>query len=163
MPQRDTFDRTPGRGKNDASSSWDIDTPVPDREDVDSKLKLPASNDSEFERHFYLAEDEGHFVQDQASTEVDGDMGRFLFNNEKTRAREAQMERKRQENPLSGRFSARKSAVQDDQHAWEENRLLSSGAAVKGEVSLEINTGEKFLVLSSITYYCMIDSLALTV
>jgi pre-mRNA-splicing factor ATP-dependent RNA helicase DHX38/PRP16 len=113
---------------------------VPDREDVDSKLKRPASNDSEFERHFYLAEDEGHFVQDQASTEVDGDMGRFLFNNEKTRAREAQMERKRQENPLSGRFSARKSAVQDDQHAWEENRLLSSGAAVKGEVSLEINT-----------------------
>lgn len=163
MPQRDTFDRTPGRGKNDASSSWDIDTPVPDREDVDSKLKRPASNDSEFERHFYLAEDEGHFVQDQASTEVDGDMGRFLFNNEKTRAREAQMERKRQENPLSGRFSARKSALQDDQHAWEENRLLSSGAAVKGEVSLEINTGERFLVLSSITYYCMIDSLALTV
>jgi len=139
--RRDVSDRTPARRRNDATSSWDIETPLSVRHDVDSKLKRPPSDDSEFERHFYLAEDEGHYVQDQAGTEVDGDMGRFLFNNEKTRAREAEMEKKRQENPLSGRFSARKSALQDDQHAWEENRLLSSGAAVKGEVSLDIRTG----------------------
>lgn len=141
--RRDITDRTPARRRNDVSSSWDIETPLTDRDDVDSKLKRPSSDDS-FERHFYLAEDEGHYVQDQAGTEVDGDMGRFLFNNEKTRAREAEMEKKRQENPLTGRFSARKSALQDDQHAWEENRLLSSGAAVKGEVSLDIRTGEYF-------------------
>jgi hypothetical protein len=65
-------------------------------------------------------------------------MGRFLFSNEKTKAREAELERKRKENPLSGRFSARKSALQDDQQAWEENRLLSSGAAVKGESEMTL-------------------------
>ena len=144
--RRDAPDRTPARRRNNAASSWDVETPLPDSDDLDSKLKRTASDDSEFERQFYLAEDEGHYVQDQAGTEVDGDMGRFLFNNEKTRAREEEMEKKRQENPLSGRFSARKSALQDDQHAWEENRLLSSGAAVKGEVSLDIRTGE-FLAL----------------
>jgi hypothetical protein len=99
---------------------------------VDSKLR-PPSDDSEFERQFYLAEDEGHFVMDQSEMAATGDMGRFLFNNQKTKAREAEIEKKRQENPLSGRFSARKSALQDDQRAWEENRLLSSGAAVKGK------------------------------
>lgn len=124
--------RTPSRRRNDASSSWDIETPLPDREDVDSKLR-PPSDDSEFERQFYLAEDEGHFVMDQSEMAATGDMGRFLFNNQKTKAREAEIEKKRQEHPLSGRFSARKSALQDDQHAWEENRLLSSGAAVKGK------------------------------
>lgn len=135
---RNTLDRTPAPRRNENTSAWDIETPLPDRsDDVDSNLtRRPASDDSEFERHFYLAEDEGHYVQDQAGTEVDGDMGRFLFNNSKTRAREAEMAKKRQE----GRFSARKSALQDDQHAWEENRLLSSGAAVKGEVSLDIRT-----------------------
>jgi pre-mRNA-splicing factor ATP-dependent RNA helicase DHX38/PRP16 len=108
---------------------------------VDSKLR-PPSYDSEFERQFYLAEDEGHFVMDQSEMAATGDMGRFLFNNEKTKAREAELEKKRKENPLSGRFSARKSALQDDQHAWEENRLLSSGAAVKGEVSLDIRSDD---------------------
>jgi pre-mRNA-splicing factor ATP-dependent RNA helicase DHX38/PRP16 len=139
--RRDVSSNRTRRGNDNNASSWDNETPMPDRgNDVDDKLKRPATDDSEFEREFYLAEDEGHYVQDQAGTEVDGDMGRFLFNNEKTRAREAEMEKKRQENPLSGRFSARKSALQDDQHAWEENRLLSSGAAVKGEVSLDIRT-----------------------
>jgi hypothetical protein len=50
---------------NEASSSWDIETLLPDCEDVDSKLRLP-SDDSEFERQFYLVEDEGHFVMDQS-------------------------------------------------------------------------------------------------
>jgi pre-mRNA-splicing factor ATP-dependent RNA helicase DHX38/PRP16 len=90
------------------------------------------SDDDSFDRHFYLQEDEGHYVVD---TQDDGDLGRFLFTNSKTQQREAELERRRREQP-----NARKSALQDDQEAWETNRLLSSGAAVQGEVDLDIQT-----------------------
>jgi len=37
---------------------------------------------------------------------------------------------------------ARKSALHADQNRWEENRLLSSGAAIRGEVSLDMTTDD---------------------
>lgn len=130
---------TPGRGPSAPNASWENETPLrqPRHNDDDEE---PPEQAAEFDRQFYLQEDEGHFVFDQSEMESSGEMGRFLFNNEKTKAREAEMERKRKETP--GRFSARKSALQDDQQAWEENRLLSSGAAVQGEVSLDIRTDD---------------------
>jgi pre-mRNA-splicing factor ATP-dependent RNA helicase DHX38/PRP16 len=112
------------------------------RNDDDFSIKQPAGDGddaSDFDREFYLAEDDGGFVLDKEEMAASGNMGRFLFESDKTKAREADMQRKRQENPTA-RISARKSALMDDQDAWEENRLLSSGAAVKGEVSLNITT-----------------------
>ena len=120
------------------------ETPLRSREANDHHLLVNASaaeNDDtgDFDRDFYLAEDDGGFVLDKDEMAASGNMGRFLFESEKTKAREAEMQRKRNENP-STRMSARKSALMDDQDAWEENRLLSSGAAVMGEVSLDIST-----------------------
>jgi len=37
-------------------------------------------------------------------------------------------------------MSQRKSALNDDQNRWEENRLLTSGAAVQGSVDLDHQT-----------------------
>jgi pre-mRNA-splicing factor ATP-dependent RNA helicase DHX38/PRP16 len=97
-------------------------------------------NDS-FDRQFYLQEDEGHYVLDPSEHSSGGDMGRFLFQNAKMDAREKEMEKKRlNNNPVVERFNPRRSAMQDDQEAWEKNRLLSSGAAIQGEVSLDVTT-----------------------
>mmetsp|Transcript_25827 Transcript_25827/g.38154 ORF Transcript_25827/g.38154 Transcript_25827/m.38154 type:complete len:954 (-) Transcript_25827:33-2894(-) len=101
-----------------------------------------ADDNDTFDREFYLADDESGFVVDKEEMASSGNMGRFLFESAKTRAREEEMQRKRTENPKGARISARKSALMDDQDAWEENRLLSSGAAVKGEVSLNISTDD---------------------
>jgi hypothetical protein len=104
-------------------------------------------DDDSFDRQFYLQEDEGHYVQDTNNAHEGGEMGRFLFSNDKIQAREAALERQRQ---MSGHgngggglvtvrntpMTARQSALQDDQDAWEENRLLSSGAAVRGDRDL---------------------------
>lgn len=119
------------------TSSWDIETPARTKasDDPDSGLIPPV--DESFERQFYLQEDEGHYVQDAD----EGDMGRFLFNNPKIEAREKEMEQKRQQNATLRR-NPRRSAMEDDQEAWENNRLLSSGAAVTGEVSLDMATEE---------------------
>jgi pre-mRNA-splicing factor ATP-dependent RNA helicase DHX38/PRP16 len=133
---------TPGgnhRRSHDTSqsrSSWDIETPLPvSRDDPDAALtRTGDAKDDTFERDFYLQEDEGHFVLDQQGD--DTNLGRFLFQNAKTQAREAEMAKKRAQNP-NMRISARQSAMQDDQEAWENNRLLSSGAVLKGEVSLD--------------------------
>jgi pre-mRNA-splicing factor ATP-dependent RNA helicase DHX38/PRP16 len=98
------------------------------------------NDDSDFDRHFYLDEQEdGGYLVDQSG---DKDMGRFLFENAKTKQREAEMEQRRQQRqqpqqPQQQRFNARQSALQDDQEAWEENRLLSSGAAVRSSVDLD--------------------------
>ena len=132
--------------------SWDIETPLPEasRDDPDANLVNPDNlkddddddDDDSFDRQFYLQEDEGHYVQDQQQMAGSGsgnendDMGRFLFTNDKIRAREAALEKQRRSGG-AGRVSARQSALQDDQDAWEENRLLSSGAAVRGEHSLD--------------------------
>jgi len=97
---------------------------------------------NDFDREFYLADDDSGFVVDKEELNSLGKMGRFLFESAKTKAREEEMKRKRHEIPASTRISARNSALMDDQDAWEENRLLSSGAAIKGEVSLDISTDD---------------------
>lgn len=91
-------------------------------------------DDSSFDRQFYLQEDEGHFVQDGANNVNgnDDNMGRFLYISDKTKAREATMEKQRQQQQTI-RPTQRQSALQDDQDAWEENRLRSSGAAVRND------------------------------
>ena len=142
---------------NSRYSSWENETPLTlyNNDDPDAKVKNKSNKghddsdddaDSEdetssFDRQFYLQEDEGHFVQDSTNDNNNDNMGsneamgRFLFTNPTIRAREAALERQRQAGV--GRRSARQSALQDDQDAWEENRLLSSGAAVRGERNLD--------------------------
>lgn len=109
------------------------------------------SDGTDFDRQFYLAEDEGGYVVDTSEMEAQGHLGRFLFVNEKIKAREAEMEKRRRNPMLAGKggqqqqgqqqrfMSARQSALMDDQEAWEENRLLSSGAASRGKVDLDVS------------------------
>jgi hypothetical protein len=124
-------------------------------QEANSSTNKPHKNDvsydsdgSDFDRQFYLA-DEGGYVVDSSEMQAQGQLGRFLFVNDKTKQREAEMEERRRNPNYRGgkaatqtqqRFNARKSALQDDQDAWEENRLLSSGAASRGEVSLDVST-----------------------
>jgi hypothetical protein len=113
----------------------------PPQNDVRSK-DLPVQKDDDddsFDRQFYLQEDEGHYVQD--SSNGDHGMGRFLFTNPKILARESLLKRQQPNNPRM----ARQSALQDDQEAWEENRLLSSGVAVRRE--RDMNTADSVTLL----------------
>ena len=93
--------------------------------------------DDQFDREFY---DEDYNIQENSGGGGDGNtqMGRFLYESEKTKAREKEMERKKQTQGNAGSMTtmrdARKNALRDDQEAWEENRLLSYGAAVRGDV-----------------------------
>eukprot|EP00977_Amphora_coffeiformis_P012456 scaffold3077_cov162-Amphora_coffeaeformis.AAC.15 len=128
---------TPGRPP---SSSWNAVTPAPrTKDDTDDGLKSSTTrenrelaDDDSFDRQFYLQEDEGHYVQDAQDGE---DLGRFLYDSAKIQAREKEMEQKRQ-----NRMTLRQAARQDDQDAWEQNRLRVSGATAQGEVSLDIST-----------------------
>lgn len=91
-------------------------------------------DDDSFDRQFYLQEDEGHYVQDSSAgmNSGDGPMGRFLYTNNKIQARQLLLEKQQQQSnnpPQRQRNNARQSALQDDQDAWEENRLFSSGVA----------------------------------
>ena len=96
--------------------------------------------DDQFDREFY---DEDYNIQENSGGGSDGNtqMGRFLYESEKTKAREKEMERKKQTQGNAGSMTtmrdARKNALRDDQEAWEENWLLSSGAAVQGDVDLD--------------------------
>lgn len=130
----------------DKSSGWDVETPMTQRprDEVDSVILRPSPSrgpvdgeDDDFDRNFYLVDqEEGGYVLDNSNADGgSGDLGRFLFENEKTKAREQEMEKKR-----ANRYNPRKSALQDDQDAWEENRLLSSGAAVRSNVDLDMTT-----------------------
>lgn len=131
---------TPGR----PASSWDAVTPAPRaRDDADEPLNSATTSssrpddangdndDDSFDRQFYLQEDEGHYVQDAQDGE---DLGRFLYDSAKMQEREKEMEQRRQ-----NRMNLRQAARQDDQDAWEENRLRVSGATAQGEVSLDIS------------------------
>ena len=110
-----------------------------------NKLDTQEDLDDEFDRNFYLADDDEFVVDSSGDNAIGG--SRFLFESAKTRAREADMERRRQQDGagiiVAQRQSARMSALNDDQNAWEENRLLSSGAAVQGERSLDIKTEDE--------------------
>lgn len=114
-----------------------------DRPAEDKNVLAYDSEGSEFDRQFYLA-DEGGYVVDASEMESQGQLGRFLFVNDKIRAREKEMEERRRNGKTSQqssqRYSARQSALMDDQEAWEENRLLSSGAASRGAVDLDVST-----------------------
>jgi pre-mRNA-splicing factor ATP-dependent RNA helicase DHX38/PRP16 len=137
--------------RNSRSDDWDIETPLHGpRDDGDPQTSSSIrsttdttgiarqDDDSDFDRQFYLDEQEdGGYLIDQSD---DKDLGRFLFENSKTKQRETEMEQKRQQRqqqPQQQRFNARQSALQDDQEAWEENRLLSSGAAVRSAVDVD--------------------------
>lgn len=96
------------------------DTGEPENDKVGSSMPqgntvLPPDDES-FDRQFYLQEDEGHYVQESKQ-----EMGRFLFTN----------------NKIQARMSARQSALQDDQAAWEENRLVSAGTLSRRSVDGE--------------------------
>ena len=101
--------------------------------------------EEEFDRQFYLGDDD-EFVVDA----TDKSAGRFLFESNKTKEREADMERRRQQDgggivtrattQIQNLRDLKRSELNDDQNAWEENRLLSSGAALQGERSLDIKT-----------------------
>lgn len=152
MRRRDRVDAaTPRRQQADRSSvvratpatsrsSWEETPLVGPRDDDDlkvlAKTRPRGDGDDDFDRHFYLDQEEGGYVLDSNNADNgQADMGRFLFENSKTRAREQEMEQKRQ-----NRFNPRKSAQDAAQEAWEENRLLSSGAAVRSNVDLEMTT-----------------------
>ena len=64
---------------------------------------------------------------------VSGDMGRFFYMKMTKPKQGSWNGTKKPENPLAGRFSAQRNALNDDQDAWKENRLLSSGNTVKGQ------------------------------
>eukprot|EP00934_Nitzschia_sp_Nitz4_P002117 Nitzschia sp. Nitz4//scaffold294_size23022//13240//16953//NITZ4_008515-RA/size23022-processed-gene-0.6-mRNA-1//-1//CDS//3329546226//2117//frame0 len=141
--------RPPSSARSTTSQSgWEVETPRRDPREVPepdtllhrSPVRPPADGeDDDFDRNFYLDQEEGGYVLDNTGNAGgDADMGRFLFENAKTKAREEEMEQKRR-----NRFNPRKSALQDDQDAWEENRLLSSGAAVRSNVDLEMTTEQE--------------------
>ena len=141
-PRRQQADRSSILRATPASSrsSWEETPLVGPRDDDDikvlAKTRPGGDGEDDFDRHFYLDQEEGGYVLDNNSTNNgQADMGRFLFENAKTRAREQEMEQKRQ-----NRFNPRKSAQDAAQEAWEENRLLSSGAAVRSNVDLEMTT-----------------------
>ena len=97
-----------------------------------SRINHEENGNDEFDREFYLQEDEDHFVLDGQ----EGDnLGRFLYTNPKIQQRQEELAKRQH-----GRLTARKAARLDDQDAWEENRLLVSGAAVRKEVSLNVDT-----------------------
>ena len=60
--------------------------------------------DDEFDREYYLADDDEAYVpsQDASDPSHQQDLGRFLFESDKTRQREAEMEKKRREGGLGG-------------------------------------------------------------
>lgn len=109
-------------------------------------------DNNEFDRRFYLAEDD-EFAQGGSGGDV-VDQSRLLFESDKTRAREAEMLRRhaaagglvaRQQGKQPKQETmrqARQSALDKDQQTWEENRLLSSGAALRSEVELDFNGDE---------------------
>lgn len=134
-------------------SDWDTETPLQGPRDGDAGDRSPVINrlnedyDSDFDRQFYDNEEDGRYLIDQSAAGPDGgqDMGRFLFENSKTKAREEEMAKRRLQQGNGGpsppqrseRFNAKKSALQADQEAWEESRLLSSGAAVRSTIDLD--------------------------
>lgn len=129
---RDSSSYRGSQARRSQKSGWDLETPLQGPRDNDELPENP--DDEEFDRHFYLDQEEGGYVLDSADS---NDMGRFLFENAKTKAREEEMEKKRQ-----NRYNPRHAALQDDQDAWEENRLLSSGAAVRSSVDLDMTTDQ---------------------
>ncbi|GMH99460.1 hypothetical protein TrVE_jg3859 [Triparma verrucosa] len=107
-------------------------------------LGRPKSSSSipedDFDRSYYHGSDSSTLTASADSSTL----GRFLYTSEKMIKREAEMDAARSSGKamkMGGTkekgVSARKSALNDDQRMWEENRLLTSGAAVRTEVDLD--------------------------
>lgn len=119
------------------------------REINNTSLKeSPGEIDEEFDRQFYLADDDEPFLM-ESSDSLNGNknMGRFLFDSEKNRKRELELQKKRESGGAGGGIAnQRASSMMMDQEKWEENRLLSSGAAIQGNVETEITQEEDLRV-----------------
>ncbi|CAN0416584.1 unnamed protein product, partial [Hapterophycus canaliculatus] len=85
--------------------------------------------DEEYDRGFYLRDDGGGAVEDSETANP------FLGDEKKFAAKEAENAklRARGEGKIANR-SAKASQMSADQDAWENNRLLTSGAMFAGEV-----------------------------
>jgi len=164
---RNTARSTPTSTARRAYSDWETDTPRQgsrEEEGGEGGEPLPKMMDDEdatdFDRQFYDDDEEGRYLLDPSAHGVGGDtgetnMGRFLFENAKTKQREADMEQRRQRDQQpaqrSARFNAKKSALEADQEAWEESRLLSSGAAVRSSVDVEAEAMNNDQEMSRVT------------
>ena len=154
----DRSDRNPSNRKV-SRSDWDSETPLQGPRDGSPEPFAPNDDsDSDFDRQFYDNEEDGRYIIDQSAAGADGggqDMGRFLFENSKTRAREEEMAKrqlKQEGHPQrSERFNAKRSALQADQAAWEESRLLSSGAAVRSTIDLDAEAMNNEIDMSRVT------------
>lgn len=159
--------RTPSTLRGDASSrsrsrsasDWDHPTPTPrtrsgasdgddvaDRygyaaEDKDKDRRRPREApkkqyddeaEEDFDREFYLGDDAGGYEMHEASA-FRGSEKKFRELEEKLAATRARGETK-----LRG-MSARTSALNADQEAWETNRLLTSGVVATGRVETEFD------------------------
>lgn len=102
-----------------------------------SQFYDPSEEDDEFDREFYLSEEGMAADLNRDESDV------FLGDENKFKAREEQMSRSRARGDakLAG-VSARKSQLNADQEAWEENRLLTSGVALQREVQTEFDNEE---------------------
>lgn len=112
------------------------DTPLPGS-DQRRKFFDPTEDDDEFDRDFYLSE------EGQTSGSEGRNNNHFLGSSEKFQEREEMMakSRARGDTKIAG-MSAKRSQLQVDQAAWEDNRLLQSGVAVMREVATEFDNDE---------------------
>ena len=89
--------------------------------------------DADFDRRYY--DDDGGAAADEA----------FVGDREKWQAREQEMARARAKGEGSEKLagmSARRSQLHQDQAAWEENRLVTSGVAAEREAELTFDDGD---------------------
>ncbi|CAM9196742.1 unnamed protein product [Ascophyllum nodosum] len=127
-------------GRSARKGGWSVggreDGSLVDQQDWEIQQRRTANiEDEEFDRGFYLGEDGGG---------ADGESGNpFLGDEKKFAAKEAEMEKLRAkgEGKIANR-SAKASQMSADQDAWENNRLLTSGAVREKEVSLTFDDGQ---------------------
>ena len=123
-------------GKDDDDDPFDelhrdLSNPAPPSFNPDE----PADADGdEFDRQFYLADDD-EYLQDDSGQGT----GRFIYESDRTKKREEEMARKRTAGAAVSLRQAKQSALDKDQQTWEENRLLSSGAAMRSNVDLDFS------------------------
>eukprot|EP00904_Undaria_pinnatifida_P006256 jgi/Undpi1/2760/HiC_scaffold_14.g06137.m1 len=109
-----------------------------DNQDWEAQQRRTAKiDDEEFDRGFYLRDDGGGAMEDSEASNP------FLGDEKKFAAKEAEMAKLRAkgEGKIANR-TAKASQMSADQDAWENNRLLTSGALFEGEVSLTFDDGE---------------------
>ena len=136
-----TFSRVESATPRATPKAWKEDDPFDElHSDLDAKShhkqqhQQQQPEDEEFDRQFYLAEDDEYLPNADGAASQNG---RFIFESERTKAREAEMQKRKSQG--GSIRQARQSALDKDQQTWEENRLLSSGAAMRSEVDLEFN------------------------